>query len=826
MTVNVTGKRLRRHVRPCLSAMLLASASASAVLLPVSAASAQSARSYHIPAGSLATVLNDFAEQSGVQLIYAGALVDGRGSAGLKGSFGTVQALSQLLAGSGVSFRQTGANAFTLERVPEVADGAVNLGPVRVEGSGSTLASPLIDPAITEGTGSYTTRSASTATGMALSLRETPQSISVITQQRMQDQGLTQLTDVAIQAPGMSVSQSGNVGSDSSPIYSRGFAVDSYMVDGVKLLGSYDSIFQNQDMALYDRVEIVRGSTGLMNGAGTASATINLIRKKPTRDFQASALLTAGSWDYRRIDADVSFPLVEGGAIRARIVGALQDAGSYIDRLQEDRSVIYGVVEADLGQKAVFRVGASNQQHDSTGHARSGLPAYYSDGTRTEWKRSDSAAADWAYSKRHSTMMFAELDYAVSDKWLVKASATRTITDSDELVGYASGGYPDRNTGAGVNIWATHWVYKPKQNIFNLSATGTFSLFGRDHDLAVGGTLARAEEDRSPNFTNWWHAGWSNAVPNIFDWDGRTPAPPANPAVGYRNVKDRNDSAFASVRLRPTDSLSFILGSRITNWSRVTDSLTYATNITRRERLEEKGKVIPYAGIVYDFTENVSAYLSYTTIFEAQSLRTVDGDFIPPLMGNTWELGAKAAFFDDRLNISAAVYRMKQDNLGIAIVDVFAPDGSQAYEAVSGTKSKGFEFEATGQVSSNWELSASFSHNTTKDRLGIRLNTQVPQDTAKLFTTYKFDGIVDGLVIGGGARWQSRIYSDNQGPLRVRYVQPSYVVIDAMARYRINENVEATVNLYNLFDKSYFTTTGTSYYGAPRSVRAGVNVKF
>lgn len=826
MIVTVPAMALRRHVHPCLSAMLLASAGAGAMLLPVSPASAQAPRSYTIPAGSLANALNDFAEQSGVQLIYAGALVEGRASPGLNGSLGTAQALSQLLAGSGISFRQTGANAFTLERAPDVADGAVNLGPVRVEGAGAGIAAPLVDAGVTEGTGSYTTRSTSTATGMALTIRETPQSVSVITQQRMLDQGLTQLTDVAIQAPGLSVSQSGNVGSDSSPIYSRGFSVDSYMIDGVKLLGSYSSIFQSQDMALYDRVEIVRGSTGLMNGAGTASATINLVRKKPTREFQASALLTAGSWDYRRADIDVSTPLVDGGAIRARVVAALQDAGSYIDRLKEDRSVIYGIVEADLGEKAQVRVGASNQQHDSTGHARSGLPAYYSDGTRTEWKRSDSAAANWAYSKRHSTTMFAELDYAIGETWLVKASAARTLTDSDELVGYASGGFPNKTTGAGVNLWATHWVYRPKQNIFNVQATGTFSLFGREHDLAFGGTLARAEQERDPAFTNWYFTGWSNAVANIFTWDGNTPAPPPNPAVGYADVRDRNDSAFASARLRPTEWFSVIVGSRITNWSRITDSYRYATDVTTRTTLREKGKIIPYAGLVLNVNKSISAYLSYTTIFQAQNYRTVEGDFIPPLMGNTWELGVKAGFLDDRLNISGAVYRMKQDNLAVAIVDVFAPDGSQAYRAASGTKSKGFELEATGAVRPGWELTASFAHNATRDRLDVRLNTQVPQDTAKLFTTIHLDGIADGLVIGGGARWQSRIYANNQGPLRVRYVQPAYVVVDAMARYRVSETIETTVNLYNLFDKSYFTTTGTSYYGTPLSVRAGVNVKF
>src|SRR5690606_16875151 len=120
-------------------------------------------------------------------------------------------------------------------------------------------------------------------------------------------------------------------------------------------------------------------------------------------------------------------------------------------------------------------------------------------------------------------------------------------------VGYL-GGTPDRVTGAGSNIWATHWEYKPKQSVADLAANGSFTLFGREHDAAFGVNFSRVNYT-SPSYSNWYHDGWNGQVPNIYTWDGSVPVQPANPAVGTHGADERNNGAFASVRLRPTDSL-------------------------------------------------------------------------------------------------------------------------------------------------------------------------------------------------------------------------------------------------------------------------------
>ncbi|RYY52241.1 MAG: TonB-dependent siderophore receptor, partial [Comamonadaceae bacterium] len=339
------------------------------------------------------------------------------------------QGFAQLLRGSGLA-AQRGSAGYTLvpAAAPAAAVASATTAASPATAGGATLTAVTVSAAAersatTEGTGSYTTRQTHTATRLALAPRETPQSVSVITRQRIEDQGLTQLTDVIAQTPGLILAQGGNTGSDSSPIYSRGFGVDTYMVDGIRQLNSgYTDMFQTYDVATVDRVEVLRGASGLINGIGTPGAAVNLIRKRPTSAFQAKVRAELGSWAHRRAEVDISTPLNDAGNVRGRFVAAVQKNNSYIDRLKEDREVLYGVVEADVTRDTRAHAGLSYQRFEATGHARGGLPAYFSDGTRTNWAVSDSAAAEWASSYRRYGSVFAGVEHQLAPDWSVKGT--------------------------------------------------------------------------------------------------------------------------------------------------------------------------------------------------------------------------------------------------------------------------------------------------------------------------------------------------------------------------------------------------------------------
>ncbi|MFH7807088.1 TonB-dependent siderophore receptor [Acinetobacter sp. BSP-153] len=668
----------------------------------------------------------------------------------------------------------------------------------------------------TEGSGLYTAKATTASTGLALSLKETPQLVSVITRQQMEDQNLTQLTDVVSQAAGLTISQNGNIGSDNSPIYARGQTVDNYLLDGVKLMSSYTSIFQSQDTALFDRVEVVRGANGLMTGAGSASASINMVRKKPLQDFKASVSTSAGSWDTYRTDIDVSAPLNQAGTIRGRTVLAYQTGDSYIDRYSEERKIAYGVVEADLTEKTKASLGVSYQQIDISGIARGGLPSFYTDGSLINWSRSDSNAASWSSSDRTTTAYFADIEHQFNERWKLKGTASRTITASDEIVGY---GYSrsgiNKETGAGTLLYGSHWDYEPTQDLFNLTLNGSFDLLNQTHDVVLGTTYARSKNKRPT------YSGWSvNTLDNIFEWDGNTPTRPEMPIGGWYSNDEKSLSVFGAVRLKLADPLAVILGTRVENWQRTDNEYTYSSQTLDASKREEKGKVIPYVGITYDFTEQWTGYASYTNIFLPQDKKSVSGGYVDPLVGNSTELGIKGEFFDNQLNIGAALYQTQEDNKAIAL-DEPDSDGNTVYRTESGTKSRGFEIEGTGKLTDTWQVSASFSRNISQDKDGNNLNTNIPNNTAKLFSTYTLPYLNEALTVGGGLRWQSEIYQDN-GPNGTRFTQDSYALVDLMARYKINENLLLNFNLNNLFNEKYHLSTTNSYYGAPTNFRVGL----
>jgi outer membrane receptor for ferric coprogen and ferric-rhodotorulic acid len=362
-------------------------------------------------------------------------------------------------------------------------------------------------------------------------------------------------------------------------------------------------------MILYDRVEIIRGATGLTNGVGTPGATVNLIRKRPTADFQSSVSAATGSWDYQRSEFDASGPLNDSGTLRGRVVGAYQDNESYIDRFNERKKVFYGILEADLTPDTLLTFGMDSQSHEADDHARSGRPLFNSDGSRAKWSRSDSAAASWAYSDRHFTTAFATLEHNLTERWKTKLTLNRDRYEYDEVLGYAAGGNPDPATGAGVNLWAGRWAAKPVQTSIDLNIAGSFDLWGLEHDAVLGYTRQHTEY-RTDGYPLWWFDGWSNAIPNIYTWNGDTPGKPPLPATSRIDYQEDQSATYGSTRLRLSNDLSLILGARVNDWKNTVKTDYYDQTPDTDERRQETGVVTPFAGVVYDLDQHWSVYAS------------------------------------------------------------------------------------------------------------------------------------------------------------------------------------------------------------------------
>ncbi|MGB3667088.1 MAG: TonB-dependent receptor plug domain-containing protein, partial [Bermanella sp.] len=273
-----------------------------------------------------------------------------------------------------------------------------------------------------------------TATKLDLSLRQTPQSVSVISSELLKDFQLTSLNDALALTPGIQVEKP-----ETDRIYymSRGFEITNFQMDGVGMPLSNNNVVGDMDTAMFERVEIIRGANGLTAGAGNPSATINMIRKRPTDATQGSVGFTLGSWNKARLDADVSGALTE--KVRGRLVVAKENKESYLDRYEQDKTLGYGVIEADLAQGMVLTLGHSTQVNDADSPLWGALPLVYSNGTPTNYDRSTSTSADWSYMNTTENRSFAELKKSFTNGWGIVASANYVELETDSELFYLFG---------------------------------------------------------------------------------------------------------------------------------------------------------------------------------------------------------------------------------------------------------------------------------------------------------------------------------------------------------------------------------------------------
>ncbi|MNV07693.1 Ferripyoverdine receptor precursor [compost metagenome] len=696
-------------------------------------------------------------------------------------------------------------------------DGVLQLGATTI--SGQALG------ATTEGTHSYTTGSTSTATGLPLSIRETPQSVTVITRQQMDDRGVQSIGDALRNTPGISTQK---YDSDRTEFSARGFAITNFQYDGVNI--PYDGVYgenpnNGDDASSLDRIEIVKGATGLMTGSGDPSATVNLIRKKPTKEFKASISGTVGYWDAYRSVGDISGSLNDSGSVRGRFVGAYSDKNSYQDHYSQKKDLFYGILEADLTPDTLLTFGVDKSSTTPRGSSWTGNPVYFSDGGRTDFPRHFNPGADWSRRDFDDITYFASLEQALANDWKFKASVDQKTTDHDTRLASASGGNPDRATGEGMFLYWGRWEGHRVQNTADVNVTGPFTLGGREHELVAGFMASHSRQTGATYDTSAFEL-----VPgSIYDWNGDLPEQNFPKNGKYERTQSQN-GLYLATRLHATDDLSIILGSRLSTFKYNEDYSYYpgAGLDDTHASYKEHGVVTPYAGVVYDLDDTYSAYASYTSIYQPQTYKDANGSTLAPVEGASYEAGLKAAYFDGRLNASLAFFRIEQDNLAESIgTNPVTNEG--IYKAIDGATTKGVELELAGEAAEGWNLSAGYTYARTRDAdeqriFGFPLATSKPEHVVRTFTTYRLPGALDQVTIGGGISWQSAFYGKIYSPTTggdTRIKQGGYTLVDLMSRYQFNENLSFTVNANNVFDKRYLTGLGnfdTTYYGEPRNV--------
>lgn len=706
---------------------------------------------------------------------------------------------------------------------------------VYAEENTETVALPTIkveaesqQPAITEGTQSYTTKSTSTSTKLNLSLRETPQSVKVLTREYLDDRNIDSFQDLMNTITGVSTSRT----DERQSVYARGFQVDYYLIDGMPSttnLGAGDL-----DLDIYDRVEVIKGANGLTTGAGNPAMGLNMVRKHANAKELTGNLSTSfGSWDSWSSSADISTPLNEDGSLRGRMFVKHSDEKSFMDDYEKERNVFYGAIDYDLTDKTSMSLGATYQELQRDGIRWGGTPAFYTDGSRTNFDRSLTVSAPWTFWDVNTTAVFANLKQNLFNDVNLNVAYTFRKEDTNTQLLYTGGqvdkatnisplkNKPDPKTGKitdNVSVYGSEATNE--ENNIDLFINAPFTLFNRPQEIIIGGSWNKNEKTKDI-------FGGSNANNEIEKYLGgplnyNNMTQPLLRSVVLNGVNVLNEttqsSAYISGKFQILDPLKVIAGTRLSNWK-----YESANGVGNREFNNE---ITPYIGAIYDFAKDHSVYVSYTDIFKPQSRKDVNDQYLDPAQGKNYEAGLKSEWFGGRLNTALSLFRIQQSNFAEAITGQFIVrngqlTNEQAYRGVDGVESKGFEFEADGEINDHWGINFGIANFEAKDAKGVKVNTTNSRTTSNLFVKYKLDQWSAGL----GLNYKSKYYT---GTGSTRIDQDAFVLAGAMLGYQVDKNIKLQLNVENIFDKKYYEGIGANSmnWGTPRNATLSVRYNF
>jgi len=677
----------------------------------------------------------------------------------------------------------------------------------------------------------YGVDTAGVAKGSA-SLRETPQSVSVVTRQRLDDQNLRTLDEALSNVTGLVVEQGS---SHERTFYSRGFQVDTIQYDGVATQRGSGFLI-SPDLSVFEQVEVLRGPAGLFNGAGSPGGTVNLVRKRPLKVDRTEVQANAGRWDNYRAQVDATRVLNDSGSVRARVIGAYEDRKFFYDVANAQRGVVYAVVEADLAPSTTLGAGIHREENQSTPFY-GGLPRF-ADGGDLGLPRSAYLNAAWSDSRIVSTTAFADLRHRFNDDWKLRVAFTRMREDNYDLSGSAFGAV-NRATNTGPTLSSFDARLLGEQKGADVTLEGSFNAFGRRHDVLLGGNWMQRDFDSTSQLYTVANPVVDPFTFNPMDY-ATAPNLPARAATHTLTALEQS-GLYGSLRLALLDDVKLSVGGRVSDWK--SSVLNLVTNTYSTQPSRQNGEFTPYAALQWDFAPEWTGYLSYAEIFRSQAtLFTASGERLDPATGNNVEAGIKGALYGGRLNAALAVFRVLEENRSQTDPSnptpcAGSPTLGACYIADGKVRSQGLDVELSGQLLPGWQISAGYTWNQTEylhDRTASGapsanenqpLSSFTPRHLARIWTSWTPDN--SAWTFGGGVNAQSMSYKTNGN---LRFEQAGYAVWSGRVAYRISPTLQAALGMGNIFDKHYYRTLGTergsNWYGEPRNVNLTLTAAF
>jgi TonB-dependent siderophore receptor len=782
---------------------------------------------------ALDEALQELAHQTGIQIVFFSKITAGRRAPELSGEYTFAAALTRLLKGSDLTFRQI--NERTVE-VQQAAPPSVR-PPPKLQQPPPTPASddPMQEVHV------VATAEQLVATRVPTPLQEIPQSISIISSEQIREQNSFDLGDVMERIPGIAVRRSSSV---DETIYSRAFQVTSYHVDGGGALSpsiNNVSLYQgNPDLSEYDHLEVLRGSDALFSGNSDPGGTVSLVRKRPLSTPSYLMSTTLGSWNNYRVELDATGPLTDDGALRARtdIVYATRDY--FFDRAHLDRKKLFAVIEYDVTPRGTLTAGATYQWDNSLPLETPAL--VNDDGSPAHLPLSTGLTFPWAFYNTRIGDVYAQYRQQFAPDWMLKVntSAGRTIVD------YGYGAFAGKlNANGGLGSPSASFSTRPQQftlGTADATLTGKARWLGLREALAFGVDFTRLSA--SQNEEDYF--GFGPPLQNIFSFNPQAyPDPRGAGSSGLTSDAQavvEQYGGFALFQVDPTDALSLSIGARVaTDTFRLSGTVSIGA-LTTPEVSEELGNshvVQPYGALLYRLTHHLSWYASYADIYRTlyEPYLGSNGEPLGPQHGVTFESGLKGAWRDGALNGSLAIYRVEQRDVPVQTGASSAiPDC--CYTTGAG-RSRGAELEVDGELAPGWLIGSGYAYNLYRTGDGSFPSDATPHHQLKVWMSVRLPGAFSRWTLGGTLRAQTASPGTMVEDCNAQYqncvpavdvgTRP-YVVVDLRAGFRLNTNWQIALSVNNILDKRYYLSQNTAdeslWFGDPRNFMVRIDAKY
>jgi catecholate siderophore receptor len=650
-----------------------------------------------------------------------------------------------------------------------------------------------------------------TATKTDTAIRDVPQAISVVSRQTMQDVNMTSMAEVVRYVPGVNFAQ--GEGNRDTPVFRGNSSTSDFYVDGTR-----DDVQYYRDVYNIERVEALKGPNAMIFGRGGVGGVINRVQRVADWMPERELSFQTGSFENRRMTADLNQPL--SSKVSVRLTGVYENTDSYRDGVALERYGLNPTVAVSLGARTILRAGYEHFNDERT--ADRGIPSFQGRPVETDASTFfGNAALSNSMATVNST--FATVEHKISDR--VSLRNRVSYADYDK---FYQNVFPGAVNALGTTVSISGYNNATqRQNLFNQTDLTMHQQTGAlAHTILAGMELGRQETD---NFRST--AFFTTIGPNVTSVTVPLSAPTTSLPVEFRqSATDADNHGVATVaafyvqdQVAITEHVQAVAGVRYDNFN-----VDFRNNRTGAELSSDDGKVSPRLGLIYKPAVPVSIYGSYSLSFQPRageqlSSLTVSNETLDPEKFQNYEVGLKWDLAGG-VGLTAAVYHLERSN--VAVPD---PNDPTLSILVDGQRTRGVELGLGGNITSRWNVLGAYAYQNGKITRSLSATAaagailpNLPENTFSLWNRYD---VTRALGVGLGLIYADDIFTSTDNTVKL----PSYFRADAAAFWTFTRNLGVQLNVENLFGEDYyaFAHNNTNITpGSPRAFRVGLTTRF